>query len=191
VSTPDGATTPEDRPRRRRLWWLIPEVAAVALLAVLLLPRLTDRPLEASEPLTLEAAAAQRAARALEQVSPAEHHEHGHEVGTDDRIFCGVHVFGVDPSSAAVIDDVQTVYGYYFCAVGRRGLPYLQSSRSDGPIVVHLTEPPVVQVVAPGANYQERVRALMPDEYEELCFSGLPDPSVAEEVKRRYEAAFG
>jgi len=191
VSTPDGATTPWDRRRRRRLWWLIPEVAAVVLLLVLLVPRLADRSPQAAAPLTLEEAAAERAARALEQVSPAEHHDHGHEVGEDDRIFCGVAVFGVDPPSASIIDDVQTVYGYYFCAVGRRGLPYLQSNRADGPIVVHLTEPPVVKVVAPGADYQERVRAMMPDEYEELCFSGLPDPSVAEEVKRRYEAALG
>jgi hypothetical protein len=191
VSTPDGATTPWDRRKRRRLWWLIPEVAAVVLLLVLLVPRLLDRSSQASGPPTLEAAAAERAARALEQVSPAEHHDHGHEVGDDDRIFCGVAVFGVEPASATVIEDVETVYGYYFCAVGRRGLPYLQSSRADGPIVVRLTDPPVVQVVPPGADYQERVRALMPDEYEELCFSGLPDQSVAEEVKRRYEAAFG
>ena len=190
MSTPDGATTPWDRRGRRRLWWLLPEVAAVALLLALLVPYLANRSPQAG-PLTLEAAAAERAARALEQVSPAEHHDHGHEVGSGDRIFYGVAVFGVDPPSATVIDDVQTVYGYYFCAVGRRGLPYLQSSRADGPIVVHLTEPPTVQVVAPGADYQERVRAMMPDQYEELCFSGLPDPSVAEAVKRRYEAAFG
>jgi hypothetical protein len=75
--------------------------------------------------------------------------------------------------------------------MGRRGVPYLRSNRADGPIVVHLTEPPTVQVVPPGADYPERVRAMMPDEYEDLCFSGLPDPSVADEVKRRYEAAFG
>lgn len=144
----------------------------------------------ADDPRDLTAVAAERAARLLEQVSPAEHHDHGHEVGTDDRIFCGVAVFGVDPPSAHVIDDVRTVYGYYFCAVGRPGVPYLQSSRADGPIVAHLT-PPAVQIAAPGADYQDRVRAMMPDQYEDLCFSGLPDPTVADEVKRRYESALG
>jgi hypothetical protein len=185
VSTPDGATTPWDHRRRRRLWWLIPEIAAAVLVLALLAFILPH----GGSPGDLRSVVAARAAQLLEQVSPAEHHDHGHEVGAEDRIFCGVAVFGVDPPSAEVIDDVRTVYGYYFCAVGRSGLPYLESSRADGPIVVHLTEPATVQIAAPGADYQERVRAMMPDEYEELCFRGLPDPAVAEAVKRRYESA--
>jgi hypothetical protein len=142
----------------------------------------------AAGPRDVSAVAAERAARMLEQVSPAEHHDHGHEVGAEDRIYCGVDVFGLDPPSATIIDEVRTVYGYYFCAVGRPGVPYLESSRSDGPIVVQLTEPARVQIAAPGAEYQERVRAMMPDEYEALCFGGLPDLSVADAVKRRYES---
>ena len=173
------------RAGRSRSWWLVPEIAAGAVLLALFLSHPGPPPTDAGD---LPALAGQRAARILEQVSPAEHHDHGHDVGTEDRVYCGVAVFGVDPPSARVIDDVQTVYGYYFCAVGRPGVPYLSSSRADGPIVAHLTDPPSVQIAAPGVGYEDRVRAMMPDQYEELCFSGLPDPTVAEEVKRRYEA---
>jgi hypothetical protein len=132
--------------------------------------------------------AADRAARALEQASPAEHHDHGHEVAAGDRVYCGVAVFGVDPPSVTVIEEVETIYGYYFCAVGRPGVPYLDSSRADGPLVVRMTDPPTIQIAAPGEDYQERVRAMMPDQYEDRCFGGLPDPTVAEAVKRRYES---
>ncbi len=168
----------------RRYWWLAPEVAA-ALIVLALLVFGVGAPKSGGD---LHTAAGDRAARALEQASPAEHHGHGHAVAAEDRVFCGVAVFGVDPPSAAAIDDVRTVYGYYFCAMGRPGLSYLDSSRSDGPIVVSLAGPPTIQIVAPGVDYQERVRAMMPDQYEDLCFGGLPDPAVAEEVKRRYES---
>jgi hypothetical protein len=170
--------------RRRRSWWLAPEFAAVLSLLVLLASGVTQRGGDGG----LHGVAAERAARALEQASPAEHHDHGHDVGAEDRVYCGVAVFGVDPPSAAVIDEVRTVYGYYFCAVGRPGVSYMDSSRSDGPIVVSLAGSPTIQIVSPGADYQERVRAMMPDQYEERCFGGLPDPSVAQEVMRRYEA---
>jgi hypothetical protein len=151
----------------------------------LLLSGLGESP--AAGPAGPYAAAAERAARALELASPAEHHDHGHEVAAEDRVFCGVAAFGVDATDS-VGGAVDTLYGYYFCAVGRPGLPYLDSSRADGPIVVRLTNPPSIQIAAPGEGYQDRVRAMMPDQYEELCFRGLPDPAVAAEVKRRYES---
>lgn len=188
MSTSQGAASAPTRPGRTRLWWLVPEIAAGAVLLVLFLSQPGPPRMASSD---VHAFAGQAAARLLEQVSPAEHHDHGHEVGTEDRVYCGVAVFGVDPAAARDVDDVQTVYGYYFCAVGRPGLPYLSSSRADGPIVAHLADPPSVQIAAPGVGYEDRVRAMMPDQYEELCFSGLPDPAVAEEVKRRYEADLG
>jgi hypothetical protein len=188
VSTPVGAAQAPQRPRRRRRWWLISELAVFAVLLAAFVYYFAPRSQQGGGSNDLHAAAADRAARSLEQASPAEHHDHGHEVAAEDQVYCGVAIFGVDPPSAGLIDDVQTIYGYYFCAVGRPGVPYLESSRADGPIVVHMTDPPTMEIAAPGAGYQERVRAMMPDQYEELCFGGLPDPSVAEEVKRRYES---
>jgi len=183
VSTSLGAAA-LGRAGRRRLWWLVPELAALCVLVILLGSGVGQRAGEGS----LHEVAAERAARALEQVSPTEHHDHGHDVGAGDRIYCGVLVFGVDPTSARYIDEVKSIYGYYFCAVGRPGVSYLDSSRSDGPIVVRVTDPPTVEIVASGEDYQDRVRAMMPDQYEDRCFGGLPDLAVAEEVKRRYEA---
>jgi hypothetical protein len=185
VSTPAGAASAPERPRRRRHWWLISELAALAILVVALVSYFAPRSTPGGG---LHATAAERAARLLELASPAEHHDHGHEVAAEDRVYCGVAVFGVDPPSAGAIDDVRTIYGYYFCAVGRPGVAYLDSSRADGPIVVQMTDPPTIQIVAPGVDYQERVRAMMPDQYEERCFAGLPDPTVADAVKRRYES---
>lgn len=130
---------------------------------------------------------ARRAAAVIEQASPAEHHEHGHEVTADDRLFCGVDVFGVDVFGT----DGQTVYGYYFCALGRPGVPYLESSRVDGPVVVTLGPTPSARIAPPGTGYAEAVRAMMPDQYEARCFHGLPDPDVAADVQRRYVAALG
>jgi hypothetical protein len=175
-------------PRRRR-WWLISEIAVLVLLLVALVTYFAPRSPQGDG--DLPTLVAEQAARALEQASPAEHHDHGHEVNAEDRVYCGVAVFGLDPPSARGIDDVQALYGYYFCAVGRPGTAYLNSSRSDGPIVVQKTDPPTIQIAAPGADYQERVRAMMPDQYEELCFGGLPDPAVADAVKRRYESDLG
>lgn len=176
-----GASAPA---ASRRGWWVLPEVVAFAVLAVLAVPYLGARSGQSG----IHAQAAERGSRILEQATPAEHHNHGHEVTTGDRIFCGIDVFGVDPPTAIVIDDVTTVYGYYFCAVGRPGLEYMQSSRSDGPIVVNLVGTPSVTIAASGQGYQDRVRAMMPDQYEQYCFNGLPDGTVAAEVRGRYEA---
>jgi hypothetical protein len=172
--------------RVRRGWWLIPEIAAFALLVTLAVPFLAFGGGQSG----LHAAAAERASRLLEVSSPAEHHIHGHLVAGDDTVLCGIDVFGFDPPGATIIDDVQTVYGYYFCAVGRPGVPYLESDRSDGPIVVDLRTQSI-QIAQHGQGYQDRVRAMMPDQYEQYCFNGLPDDSVAGDVRRRYEREVG
>jgi hypothetical protein len=170
-----------DPKRARRGWWLVPEFSALALLAVVALPFLGASASAASE-------VARRAADVIEQASPAEHHQHGHEVTAGERIFCGVYVFGTDPPGVAVAN-VRTVYGYYFCALGAPGTPYNESSRFDGPVVVTLTGTPSALIAQSGAGYNERVRAMMPDQYESRCFRGLPDSSVAADVRRRYESA--
>ncbi len=157
----------------RNRWWLIPELAVAGTLLMLYLGGFGGDGTDAI---------ARQAAAVIEQSSPTEHAAHGHEVSADDQIFCGMHVFGVRG---------QTVYGYYFCALGRRGVPYLESSRIDGPVVVTLGPTPSASIAPPGEGYRETVKAMMPDEYEQYCFSGLPDPSVAAEVRARYMRALG
>jgi hypothetical protein len=157
-------------------WELVLLVGAVAL----------GIALRGSTGLTREIATA--AAAAIENASPAEHHAHGHDITGGDRVICGVHVFGYEPATARTVAAVTTVYGYYFCAIGAPGTPYSQSSRSDGPVVVHFGSAPSVTIAAPGDGYADRVRAMMPDPYESQCFHGLPDSSVAAAVKSRYES---
>jgi hypothetical protein len=164
-----------------RGWWLIPEFSAFALLAVIALPFLGGSASQGSE-------VARLAAQVIEQASPAQHHDHGHEVAAGQRIFCGVYVFGTEPAGATAAD-VRIVYGYYFCALGTPSTPYSESDRVDGPVVVTLTGTPQALIAQSGAGYNERVRAMMPDQYEDRCFHGLPDSSVAGDVRRRYEAA--
>jgi hypothetical protein len=167
----------------RRGWWLVPEVAVLVVLALVAFAApATGAP---------DRAVANLAARAIENAPLGEHHAHGHVLTTDDRMFCGVDVFGTEPPNAPV-DQVWTVYGYYFCAAGAPGIPYSRSSRSDGPVVVtQLGVAPLVLIARSGAGYADRVRAMMPDEYEQWCFTGLRDDAVAGEVRRRYEAEVG
>lgn len=167
----------------RRHWWLAPEFAALAILVLVSVPFL------GMSGGGLRAQVAQRAAQVIEQASPAEHHDHGHDFTAADRVFCGVDVFGTDPASATAVADVRTVYGYFFCAAGTPGVPYGESSRADGPVVVTLTGTPRALIAQSGDGYADRVRAMMPDQYEDRCFHGLPDASVAAAVRDRYQSA--
>jgi hypothetical protein len=160
----------------------VPELAAAVVLAVVTLPF-------AGGSGGLRTQLAQAAAEIVEQSSPTRSHLHEEDVPAGaQRTFCGVDVFGTDPSTAAALTDVHTVYGYYFCASGSAGLPYLESNRADGPVVIDLNTR-VAQIAASGAGYADRVRAMMPDQYESRCFQGLPDARIAAAVRARYEAA--
>jgi hypothetical protein len=162
-------------------WWLAPELAAFAALLVLTIPFLSS-----TAGTRIKQEVGQRAARLIEASTPEEHRGHGHDVESADHVVCGVDVFGTEPGDAEGADDVRLVYGYYFCAVGPDGTPYLESSRMDGPVVVRFTDPPVIQIARHGQGYEERVRAMMPDEYEPLCFGGLRNDAVAADVRGRF-----
>jgi hypothetical protein len=166
----------------RRGWWLVPEVIVIAVLALLSVPFLAS----ANGPASLQQQIAARAAAIIENETPAEHHAHGHEVTGNDKVICGVALFGTEPAEVKTVDEVQVVYGYYFCAIGSPGVIYMESSRSDGPVVVHFGANPTVTIAQSGQGYADRVRAMMPDQYEDRCFRGLPDPTVAQRVQDRY-----
>jgi hypothetical protein len=172
---------PGPRPVRQG-WWLGPELAAFAALLVLSVPFLST---DGSARLRQEIG--RRAAQALETSTPEEHRNHGHDViGAADHVVCGVDVYGTEPRDVKDANAATTVYGYYFCAVGPDGMPYLESSRMDGPVVVRFGTPTVIQIARHGEGYEGRVRAMMPDEYEPLCFGGLRNDAVAADVRRRF-----
>lgn len=181
---PAGRPAPGSASRpRTRLWWLVPEVLAVIVLAALL-------PTGVGGPRDARAELGRQVAVLLEQASPAEHHDHGHEVTAEDKVFCEAEVIGTDPPGTADTGEVRTVYANYFCAAGRPGMDYEYSSRASGPVVVQLRQPPLVQVPAAGEGYEQRVRELLPDEYEGRALGAALSPEVAGQVKRRYLAAF-
>jgi hypothetical protein len=167
----------------RRAWWLVPEVAAVAVLAVLL----ATAPVPPS-PAELRAQLTARVIAALESASPAEHHDHGHDITAEDRVACVAEVYGTDPPDAATVAQARTVYAQYFCAAGPPGTRFELSAFSSGPCAVRLSNPPVVVIPRSGMGYPERVRELVPDRYEEQALKGFQDPSVPDALRPKFEA---
>jgi hypothetical protein len=171
----------------RRAWWLVPEVAAVAVLLV----AVVLRPGGIAGGSDLRAQLIERVVAALERASPTEHHDHGHQVTAADRVACVAELHGTDPVAARGLAEVREVYAQYMCAAGAPGTAYDDSSRSSGPVAVRLSDPPVVRVPPSGLGYPDRVRALLPDEYEEQALKGFRDPSVPAALRARYDAMVG
>ncbi|MGC9667163.1 hypothetical protein ACNTMW_11480 [Planosporangium sp. 12N6] len=169
---------------RRRGWWLVPELIALAVLAALLYH--ADRREPAMSPAALRENVAGRVATALEHASPAEHAGHGHAVSPDDRVLCTVEVFGVDPSGATRPSTVTRAYGFYLCAIGTPGTPYMWSQMSGGPVVATMGDRVWVTTAAPGQNYREQIHLLMP-QYEQQAVHGFSSQDRPAELQRRFE----
>ncbi|MDI1462371.1 hypothetical protein QEZ54_15480 [Catellatospora sp. KI3] len=163
---------------RRNTWWVLPELLALAVVAAL-------SPL--LRPVDLDAALAARVTQVLELSTPAEHHDHGHEVKADDRVICTAETMGYEPVDARTVAEVRRVYAYYLCAAGSPGQPWDFASRISGPVAVDLTEPPVVRIAQAGQGYPDRVRALLPDRYEARAFNGFVNHDLPKRVLERYE----
>ncbi|GII24886.1 hypothetical protein [Planosporangium mesophilum] len=168
----------------RRLWWAVPELIAVAVLAALVFRSVPAEPALSSA--ALRDSVAGRVAAAIERASPAEHAGHGHAVDPDDRMLCTVEVFGVDPSGTTRPSKVTRAYGYYLCAVGRPGTPYLESRLSSGPVVASISDRVRVTMVASGENYREQVHLLMP-RYERQAVAGFSSQDKPAQLQRRFE----
>jgi hypothetical protein len=169
------------RPAR---WWIVPEVLVLALLGTLLA-------VGVGRPVDVRAELADRVATLLEQSSPAEHHDHGHQVTAEDKVFCEAEVIATEPPTVTDIADVAKVYATFFCAAGRPGMEFMWSSRASGPAVAELDRnPAVVRVPAAGEGYQQRVRELFPDQYEDRALKINISQEAARELRRRYEEAF-
>lgn len=162
---------------RRNAWWLLPELVALGLVAVLGL---------VAAPAGLDDALAARVAAILTESSPAEHHAHGHDVAAEDTVMCTAETMGTEPAAATRIEDVRVVYAYFMCAAGEPGQPWDFAARISGPVVVELGEPPVVRIAQAGLGYRDRVTAMLPDRYEEWAFSGFRNKALPTALQRRY-----
>ncbi|WP_191843628.1 hypothetical protein [Catellatospora chokoriensis] len=162
---------------RRNAWWLLPELLALALVAGLF---------AVAAPADLKDVLADRVAVILAQSSPSEHHQHGHDVAAEDTVLCTAETMGMEPADATRVADVRVVYAYFFCAAGEPGQPWDFAARISGPVVVELTEPPRVRIAEAGLGYPDRVKAMLPDQYEPWAFGGFHDPSLPTVLQQRY-----
>lgn len=166
----------------------MPEVlAVVALVAAGLYwnavaPRLTEPELRAS--------ATAQLATEMEQASADEHARHGHQLGPDDRMLCAVEVFGIDPPGDNRERNVHTAYGYYLCASGKPGTPFLAALMNAGPVVLHL------DAARPGDRLQTttleqdldtQLRAIMPEQYRVQARKGFTTVDPPRSLKERFE----
>jgi hypothetical protein len=192
-----GMSTDVDAPPRRRhvYRWLAALVVLLTAAIVVVLKAGGSAParpagaVDLAMPPALRAELAARLVKALEEATPAEHHNHGHEVTTGGTVVCAVDPFGVDPSGATTIDQVGTVYALHLCAVAEPGRDWDLSVRYSGPLAANPGDPPVVTVVQPGAGYPERVHSLIPQRYWTRATGPFKDDAALADLRRRFDAA--
>lgn len=170
-------------PRRLAAWWLVPEILVLVMLAVGLYysvasaaPTLTDAQLRED--------AATRIAATIEQSTGDEHAAHGHEVNPDERMLCTVEVWRRDAGGP---DQTGTAYGYYLCATGTPGTPYVLARMNAGPIVARLADPPELTITKLDEDFRTQVEAMMPADFVDQAFQGFVDPQRAESLRQRFE----
>ncbi|WP_326553765.1 hypothetical protein [Micromonospora sp. NBC_01813] len=163
---------------------MVPEVLVLALLTVGLYYSVAS-----AEPVLTEAQlredAATRIATSIEQSTSDEHAAHGHEVNPDERMLCTAEVWQLDAGTA---EQPGTAYGYYLCATGTPGTPYMLSRMNAGPIVARLAEPVEVTVTQLDEDFRTQVEVMMPAEFVDQAFRGFADPQRADSLRQRFES---
>jgi hypothetical protein len=167
----------------RHRWWLLPELAAVVVVAAVLIYVNAGG---------LEDELSARAQVVLEQQTPADLElistltGHGTE---PQRVLCVAEAFGSDPADPEEVEQVRVIYARYLCALVQKGMPWDYATRSSGPAVITLTDPPTVQLARSGEGYRDRVRAIFPDQLEAKAFQGFNDRGRPNSLLSRYRAA--
>jgi len=152
----------------RKWWWLVPEVVAAALLATLLVWPAQEN---------LQQQLARKAQSVLEEFPP---------VGQGGKVLCVAEPFGYQPRTTQRIEDVSVIYAYYLCAAGEKGTEWDSASRISGPVVVTM-KPPRIQIAEAGAGYPDRVRALIPPQWQARALAGFSDPATPTQLRLRYD----
>lgn len=193
----------DQRPGRFVLWLVI--LAALGVAAGLVV---VVRAIVTSDPPSLQDQLAVRAVEVLEQAPPssgdAGHHtghgqpaDHTRRVDRDgNELRCAAKTFGYDPPDATRVDEVREIYAHHMCAAIGPGLAWPSSIRETGPVTVRLADPAAVVVPEQalpgeqGAQYADRVRAIIPERYHEqaLAFGNFVDPDVAAGLRDRIES---
>lgn len=188
----DPLAPPPRRRGRARLIAVVLVVVAAALVAVVL--RMGSGG-AASRPPTLQNQLADRIAAVLEQSTPNDHHAHGHHSIGDVNVvkgptLCAVRTLGFEPAEAKTVAEVRKVYAYHLCAIVEKGRAWDFAQKLSGPMAAELTDPMKIQVVEPGLGFQDRVRSLIPQPYQEEALKELLDEDQMRDLRKRFEEAF-
>jgi hypothetical protein len=140
-------------------------------------------------PEELRTQVAARLIAALESGTPAEQHNHGHQVAAGGKVVCAVDPIGVDPAGATAIGQVTTVYALHLCAVAEPGRDWDLSVRYSGPLTATLGNRPVVSVVQPGEGYPQRIQAMIPERYRDRAMGPFTDEPALAQLRSRFAAA--
>ncbi|WP_162907906.1 hypothetical protein [Allorhizocola rhizosphaerae] len=171
---------------RRHGWWLLPELIVVAVLATVA-AYLSGN--------AFQDQLSNRAQVELERLTPAQLElydmQHAHAGGGQAKVVCTAESFGTEPAGAKRIEDVKVIYAQFLCALVQKGTPWDYASRSSGPAVITLGDPPAVQIAASGLGYRDRVQAIIPDDLEGRALAGFKDRGRPSELLLRYRQAAG
>jgi hypothetical protein len=163
---------------RRHGWWLLPELAVVCVLALALV---------AVRGNAFQNQLSDRVELVLEEASPTQFHLHQITPGQVSKVICAAESFGIEPPGAQRIEEVRVIYANYLCAAAVKGTPWDYASRSAGPVMVTLSDPPTVAIPESGEGYPERVRALIPDNLEPRAFGGFIDKGRPSALRTQYD----
>ena len=192
--------TPVEEPTRRNRLPLIilAFTVLVAVTAVLLLrfDVVGGEPSSAEKAATINAELNRRMTATLEGLPAGQHAGHGGtaEAGKPAKMVCAVRIFGFEPSAAASVKDVDTVYAFHFCGVADKGRVWDWATKLVSPLVMRFnTQPPTIQMAESTATitYRDRVKQLFPDPYEKMAFEQALTAEQMTELRRRYDDAAG
>ncbi|MEU8069054.1 hypothetical protein [Micromonospora sp. NPDC049151] len=181
---------------RSRFVWIEVCLLAASLGAAAVVTSTTPK----TDPAVLRQEILTRMRTTLEQADPAQHQHAGHtpQVPTGEQavpaVVCGVHVYGHEPTGAATLADVQTVYGFHLCGVAEQKRHWDGAVKLVGPVIMDMTtRPPGIKVVeaTAGVRFVDRLREMFPDKYEELALREALPASEMADLRRRYDAAAG
>ncbi len=182
---------------RNRFVWIEVCLLAASLGVAALVTSTTPR----TDPAVLRQEILTRMRTTLEQADPKDHQHAGHTAPqapageqAPPAIVCGVHVYGYEPTGAATLADVETVYGFHLCGVAEQKRHWDGAVKLVGPVIMDMTtQPPGIQVVEATADvrFVDRLREMFPDKYEELALREALPASEMADLRRRYDAAAG
>ncbi|WBB77682.1 hypothetical protein O7606_15530 [Micromonospora sp. WMMD882] len=182
---------------RNRFVWVAVILLVVSAGAVALVRSTGSEP----EPADLQAQIVARMRTTLEQADPGQHNHAGHAVqqvanGEEEKpaVVCGVHVYGYEPTEAAELTDVRTVYAFHLCGVAEQKRPWDVAVKLAGPLIMDMsTEPVGIQVVEATENVRfiDRLREMFPARYADLAAKEALGDTEMLSLRRRYDAAAG